>query len=166
VVIGRSCRASARFGALVGLALLMKALVPAGWMPVWEDGRLTIALCGGWVPAAAPDRASMDHGSHGAAAPGDPPMAHAGHGSHDAHQAHAPAGEVDHSQHEEERQGADQPCSFAAAGLSWTAPDAPGADVALTLGARGGAAPLPSAVAVGRGLAAPPPPPTGPPLLS
>lgn len=137
-------RARIRFAAVIAFALLLKALVPTGWMPAFEDGRITLRLCGGWMPATAINA----QGHHGMTMDpaASPPTA-------------------DHDRHGEEQQGSDQPCSFAAAGLSWTAPGpSPTADLPLPLAAL--RVTLSPAVSIGRGLAAPPPPSTGPPLLS
>ncbi|PZO81104.1 MAG: hypothetical protein DI632_00580 [Sphingomonas hengshuiensis] len=40
--------------AVICVALLMKALVPAGFMPAMIDGRFVIALCSGTEPVMAP----------------------------------------------------------------------------------------------------------------
>lgn len=61
-------RSHARLAALVlAAALLLRVLVPAGFMPTWVDGRVTLTICPGTTPAM-PAVAR-----HGAAMPG---MAH------------------------------------------------------------------------------------------
>jgi hypothetical protein len=124
-------------------ALLAKALVPAGWMPVFANGAISLQLCGGWTPAPAAHHAAQAHGQqaphHAATAPSED-------GGDDAQPT------------------ADQPCAFAAAALPWTPADAsaplpPPFFVPVVRR-------LAAAIGVGRGLAAPPPPSTGPPLLS
>ncbi len=69
------------------VALLMKALIPAGFMPAMVDGRFVIAVCSGTGPVVAP-----------------PPMAGmpgmtAHHGGHD--------------RHSEQHDNKPQPCAFA-----------------------------------------------------
>ena len=49
---------------LVGLGLLARVLVPAGWMPHVDDGGVRLVLCAG--PAAAPVSASDESMSGGA----------------------------------------------------------------------------------------------------
>lgn len=69
-------------------ALLVRMLVPAGFMPVVEDGRLTLAICSGYGPvAAAPAAHGMDHGG-----------------------GHAMAGMT---HHEDPQHQAQNPCAFA-----------------------------------------------------
>ena len=133
-------------GALIAAALLLKALVPAGWMPVFDNGNVMLRLCGGWAPAPAKDPAIQSHLAM--------TMDH-----------EVTASPAHHDQDDEERQSSDQPCSFAAGALSWTAPDALPAAV-LSLLRTAIVAAFPSTLAPGRGLAAPPPPSTGPPSLS
>lgn len=52
--------------ALVLAALAMRVIVPAGFMPVFDHGRVTLALCSGFAPApvAAPAHAAMPGMSH------------------------------------------------------------------------------------------------------
>lgn len=156
--------ASALLSLLLGIAFLSKALVPAGWMPAFDESGIRLVVCGGWAPAPEPaPRAILSHHS-----------ADAGHGAHHlatpAHDQHADASHVgdqgrrgghdEKSDHDRQ-----QPCTFAAAALPWLGGSDRAADfeplrqVAL-------APAFPPAVAVGRGLAAPPPPATGPPLLT
>lgn len=124
---------------LLAVVLCGKLLVPSGWMPVSTQAGLTIMLCSGDGPAQAwVDSAGKLH--HG----------------HKPNDSTKGDGTKDHSS------GKD-PCPYGAL----TAPAAIPAALALA------APPLPSApavppparaVAVGRGLAAPPPPATGPPV--
>ena len=119
------------------LALMLRALVPTGWMPVpTGGGGLGLAPCQAWSPAPAPAPAA--HGHH--AAPEQP--------RHDDHQNKP-----------------DQPCAFAGLSLSWTG-DLPGFDPPSppqSILAEPSTAPE---SAVARTLAAPPPPPTGPPAFA
>lgn len=132
--------------AVFALALLLKALVPAGWMPASDHGAITLRLCGGRTLAPEDrSRLQLRYGltiDHEATAP----LSHSG-------------------QHDEKRQGGDPSCWFAAASLAWTfADDSPTAQTRLA--AAGIVPTVPPGVAIGRGLAAPPPPATGPPILS
>ncbi len=70
-----------------------------------------------------------------------------------------------HHHHGKAGHGADQPCAFAGLGLAMAEPLSP---PRLVPPAPGRTTPhaIHAAVAVGRGLAAPPPPSTGPPLLA
>ncbi|MDJ0275517.1 hypothetical protein QLH51_01670 [Sphingomonas sp. 2R-10] len=57
---------------MICVALLMKALVPAGFMPAMVDGRFVIAICSGTGPVSASPpamagmagMAGMTHGGH------------------------------------------------------------------------------------------------------
>ncbi|MDQ8755634.1 hypothetical protein RCO27_05280 [Sphingosinicella sp. LHD-64] len=125
--------------ALLGGALFLRALIPAGWMPVRTTEGFVIELCSGRMPG------------------GDSTQAQAARQLLDA----ALAGtEQDHD--ETPSSPNDQPCTFAGLALSWVAPDQP---VGL-IPAPGPAdiRPIALVAAVGRGLPAPPPPSTGPPL--
>lgn len=126
--IGSGKRGGVVVATLLALALLVRLIVPSGWMPVVGNGyAITLCTGSGMVSAWVDDKGVVHKDSKG-------PV-----------------------------QKADHPCTFA--GFS--------ADLASA-----GALPLldgfiafvdlivvdtPRAVAVGRGLAAPPPPPTGPP---
>jgi len=82
---------------LIGCALLMKILVPAGFMPVMTNGVMRIAICGGSVaadpaPAAMP-MSKMMHAPMSAAMPG-----------------------MTHDQDKPDHQGREMPCAFS--GLS------------------------------------------------
>lgn len=137
-----------RIAALIALALLLKALVPAGWMPAFEGGALTLRVCGAWAEGIdRPQPSGSGHGHHTG------PTAH---GSHAAHN--------DEPQHHGEGPGTEQPCAFAATGQS-DGPTGPNVET-LPLATQSAAPVFPHTVALGRGLAAPPPPSTGPPHLS
>ncbi|PSJ39383.1 hypothetical protein [Allosphingosinicella deserti] len=123
----------------VGSVLLLRLLVPVGWMPVFEGGQIRLALCAGWAPG-----------------PVASPSAHAG---HSAHHDESPA-----PSHDTGNQGHDAPCTFASASLPWLGIDAIALEPVINANAAAGVLALVSAP--GRGLAAPPPPSTGPPLLS
>ncbi|WP_294321440.1 hypothetical protein [uncultured Sphingomonas sp.] len=90
---------------VIAVALLMKAVVPAGFMPMLVEGRVVIALCSGFGPvppiAAGSAMAGMHHGT----------AMDAAHGAHDR---------KDGGQHDNKP----QPCAFS--GLS--APSLGGAD--------------------------------------
>lgn len=129
---------------LLGAALLFKGLVPAGWMPAYEDGRLGIILCSGWRPA--PPEPVAAHGAH--------------HAGHEAPQPSHHSGSGDDPQHDTQ-----QPCTFAGATMPWLGAAEAGPQLAALLPRETGSS-FPLIVSVGRGLAAPPPPATGPPLLA
>lgn len=117
---------------VLALAVMLKLLVPQGWMPSPGGG---LMLCPDQVPAAAA------------------PMAHRGHHAMPADQ------QPEHAMPDGER------CAFAGLGLA-AAPAAPMPVLALPRPLRTALVSRPYAVAVGRGLAAPPPPATGPPALT
>lgn len=111
---------------LVACALLMRMLVPAGWMPSTERG-FAIMMCSS--AGAAPVWVSLDE--------------------------HAP-----------KPQRHDQPCTFAAFAVAIVVP-ADSGPLPLPALASTAVFALPIAgLAIGRGLAAPPPPPTGPPAIA
>lgn len=114
--------------ALLLLALAMRVLVPAGWMPS-VDGR-AITLCTG---TGAVEAWVADDGTIHKKAPG------------------------------ETGKGA-EPCVFAGLGAALLTPDPPVAPPTLFAAPVAAVLAVP-AVAIGRGLAAPPPPPTGPPAI-
>jgi hypothetical protein len=137
------CPRRGRVLALLALALLVRALTPSGWMPVFENGTIALRLCNGVGPVAA-----------------KAPAAHSGrHVSADHHGA-GHHGEANGKEHSEPR----QPCPFAIASLPGAIPQPILAPEPIAVTA--GALLLPLATAVGMGLAAPPPPARGPPPLS
>jgi hypothetical protein len=113
---------------LFACALLVRLLVPAGWMPAADASGAHLVMCDGG--AAAMPAHGMDHGKA--------PMHHQG--------------------------PSDHPCSFAG---PVAAIDTPLVAVPLPpVAPRYALAIERRAGAVGRGLAAPPPPPTGPPAFA
>ena len=56
---------------LFALAMAMKVLIPAGFMPIIEDGRIVISLCSGTGPMKmmmampGPDHGKSDENQHG-----------------------------------------------------------------------------------------------------
>jgi len=125
--------------AILACALALRLLIPAGWMPIADAQGMHLVLCSG----SGPLEPATSH-----AMPAMMGMHHGGHAQHDHHHHGMP----------------DHPCAFAGLGLAMAEPVLPLlalAPIALeTL-----VAPMPAAVSIGRGLAAPPPPPTGPPTL-
>ncbi|HEY6916776.1 MAG TPA: hypothetical protein VI381_03975 [Allosphingosinicella sp.] len=123
---------------LIGCALLIRALLPSGWMPATQGG-FSFILCSGWT--SAQESAAMAESAYRA----------------DMIERLGRAGK------DGGRTAADEPCAFSGLAMAWT-----GAEGAPRLSSPVVApAPLflTLIVAVGRGLAAPPPPSTGPPLL-
>ena len=121
---------------LVGCALLLRIVVPAGWMPQAAAGQLTLSWCadsGYGGPAALTEARALL-----AKAVGTP----------------APA---------EHQKSPDQPCAFAMAAQP-LAPTDPLA-LPVPLPAAEPIRAVPFATRPGAGLAAPPPLATGPPLL-
>lgn len=77
------------------LAMVVKLLVPVGWMPVFDGSRIGLELCGGYAP---------------------PPVA--------AHAMHHMGGtHTDHRSHDKHR--AELPCPYAALAFAATDVDAP-----------------------------------------
>jgi hypothetical protein len=123
---------------LLGLVFVLKALVPAGWMPVFGPDGVRLQLCGGWGGTSDPIAASTVTEAH-------------------AHQASASSrGDGDRS-HE---QSTHQPCTYAAMAMGWLPVDEARVPAPVIPSLMGTSLPT---VQVGRGLAAPPPPSTGPP---
>ncbi|WP_238475461.1 DUF2946 family protein [Sphingomonas cavernae] len=117
---------------IVACALLLRILVPAGWMPSTSaDGAMRITLCTGQG------------------------MVEAWVGKDGTLQDKAP---------QKSEPKTDQPCSFAGLGIALDAAPAIALDAPIFFVAAAAIA-LPAAVAIGRGLAAPPPPATGPPAI-
>lgn len=132
---------------LLGLGLLARALVPAGWMPIADAQGIRLILCSGWQEVAPPP--SHDSGHNGS-----------GHGHHMA-PSHG-SGHDTGEQGKKADHGA--PCTFAASALNVPIPQQPAVLLAAPVITYLAAAY--SLVRVGQGLAAPPPPSTGPPSLS
>lgn len=114
--------------AFVALSLLLRIMVPAGWMPASERGGYAIALCTGMGAVSAwVDAQGKVHKEK----PGDAK--------------------------------ADHPCVFSGFAAAIDLPAFEGALIIPPLPVGSLLGPLAVTAAVGRGLAAPPPPPTGPP---
>lgn len=126
------------FMILLGLALLMQAIVPAGWMPAHAANGIAIELCSGRMPAA-----------------NDPQM-QAARDLLDVALAQIPTNK--------DANDDEQPCVFA--GLSPVAAASVTLTIPLPAAAPEANAPRSYAVNIGQGLPAPPPPSTGPPSLS
>ena len=126
--------------ALVALAMVVRVLVPAGWMPVADASGAHLVLCDGGMVA--------------------PPMTMAETGA----MAKAMTGAMTHGKAPMHHQGpSDHPCAFAG---PVAAVETPQLVVPLAPTApRHMVATVHLVDAVGRGLAAPPPPPTGPPAF-
>ena len=125
--------------ALLACALLLRLLVPAGWMPVSDANGVHLTLCSGTGPMTMPSMAAMAPGKTMAG------MAH-----------HMPTDEQGAPEH---------PCAFAHLGLAIAETRLPALMLPVapaTLVPAG----LAMLVSVGRGLAAPPPPQTGPPAIA
>lgn len=124
----------------LAVSLLVKLLVPTGWMPVFDGRHIWLEMCGSFGPPPPAMQEAM------------------------AEAAHRMAGHDDGSGNQRDKTSPDQPCAYA--GLSFAALDAfvqplaPPPIVAVVL------VPAMLMAAVGRGLAAPPPPSTGPPSLT
>ncbi|WP_129791270.1 hypothetical protein [Sphingosinicella sp. CPCC 101087] len=124
---------------LIGCALLLRGLIPAGWMPASSGDGFVLELCSGRMPGGAPEELRAARELLDAAL----------------------AGAAEHRD-KDEGSAKDQPCTFAAFAPAWAGPAAfasppppPASTEALPPALMG---------AVGRGLPAPPPPATGPPL--
>jgi hypothetical protein len=123
--------------AVLALALLARLAVPAGWMPVTDAHGARLTICTGAGPLDAPEHVM----------PGMTDMT----GMH-----HAPGdNKQDHGDHV---------CPFTGVAMALAAPTLPTLDLPPIIENEGTQSPR-FAVAVGRGLAAPPPPATGPPSL-
>lgn len=119
-------------------ALLLRLAIPEGWMPVQDASGWRLTICSGMGPVDA--------------------MPHVMPGMQMDHGAHkAPAGDHDNA--------GSHVCAFAGPGLATaTSLLTPLPIVAPIFAAI--ELPLHDVVAIGRGLAAPPPPPTGPPATA
>lgn len=128
--------------ALIGAAMLVRALVPMGWMPVRTADGFTIQLCAGLTPGVDPNAITT---------------------ANELLQA-ALAGAVQQQDDHNDRSDLNDqlPCTFA--GLTPFAPPAGLATFVAPLPAAAPVQPLALTAAIGRGLPAPPPPATGPPL--
>lgn len=133
---------------LAAVALLIRSLVPSGYMlaPGHSDHAWPVVLCDGFGPAAPPAPLVHPDAHHEAAE-------HQASASH--HEGHDEAPSPGHKR--------EQPCAFSGLGTSVTPPDASLPISLILTSAATVLLPAPT-IGVGRGLAAPPPPPTGPPL--
>lgn len=122
---------------LLAGAMLLRLLVPQGWMPVSDGSGYHLTLCSGAGPVAP-----LAHPTK---------MSASMHGRH-----HMPPGQ-DHPNN-------DHPCAFCALSHAMANPVLPALPLAIGIEADVLVAVRPL-VGIGRGLAAPPPPATGPPLL-
>lgn len=118
-------------------AILVRALIPTGWMPIADAQGFRIVLCSGAGPMAPTANVPMDHAMVG------------------MHHDRSP---------EHHNQGPEHPCAFAGVTAAIEAPRlaAPLPPVRI----RATPAPPRALIAVGHGLAAPPPPQTGPPTFA
>ncbi len=121
---------------LFACAMLVRALIPTGWMPIADAQGFRILLCSGTGPAMPTAKAPMDH---------------------------AMAGMHHEKSSEHHSQGPEHPCAFAGVtpaidSPTLAAPLPPVHIRATPVLAR-------TRVTVGHGLAAPPPPQTGPPTF-
>jgi len=137
-VLRRSPARHTSVAALLAFALIVKLLLPTGWMPVFGSRGITLEMCGSYGPPPPALAKAM------------------------AQAAHRMAGHDEHKQHD--KQAHDQPCAYA--GLSFAAIDADAPPAPVAPPHAEPLAPTSFAVAIGRGLAAPPPPSTGPPVLA
>jgi hypothetical protein len=135
-------QANASLLALIGAALLLRAFVPAGWMPVRSADGFAIELCSGLT------------------AGGDPRDVRAARELLDA----ALAGAAQDDEHEDQPGPSGQLCLFA--GLAHAAPPPAPVDSVAPAPPAELIASFAHVAAVGRGLSAPPPPATGPPLFA
>ena len=132
---------------VLGLGLLMRALVPAGWMPAVDAQGIRLVLCDGWQDVT-PE--TSHGGGHSVSADGHQMSAsHVG-----GHEQGDKSKKADHS----------APCTFAASALNVPLPSQVALPTAMPVLDLVSAAF--SLVRVGQGLAAPPPPSTGPPSIS
>lgn len=116
--------------------MLLRLLVPQGWMPVTDGSGFHLTLCSGSGPVAKPARLSE--------------MSASMHGRH-----HMPPGQ-DHP-------NGDHPCAFGGLSHALANPVLPAFSPAVGI-EQDVLATLFWLIGIGHGLAAPPPPATGPPL--
>ncbi len=126
--------------ALIGVAMLVRALVPMGWMPVRSADGFAIELCAGLN--------------------GDPRNTEAANSLLKTALAGSAQSGDDHGDHPES--GDPPPCTFA--GLTPFVPPTKADVLAAPAPIAAPALPFALVGAIGRGLPAPPPPATGPPL--
>lgn len=162
---------------LFAVALLFKALIPAGYMIDLARALTTawpIVLCPSGMPASALDptpaqavAATIDHSQHRGHA-NHIAATHAGHGDEhhvattDDHTPQSSGAPADHQDGNHENKAGEH-CAFS--GLGASALDPPVAALPLRLPAMVATPTAVGLAMVGHGLAAPPPPATGPPTL-
>ncbi len=134
--------ANAMLCALISATLLLRAFVPAGWMPAQAADGWAIELCAGMAPGASPRGAEAARELFEAALAGTA----------------QPAGDDD-DRHDP---GDQPPCTFAS--LTPFTPPPLAATPIAPVATQASIQPLALVAAIGRGLPAPPPPATGPPL--
>lgn len=122
--------------AILAGAVLMRVLIPQGWMPVETADGWRITICTGMGPM----RMEM---------PGA--MASAMNAMH-------------HGQPGHDQGGSDHPCAFAGFAMALDEPPLPMLDLPRFV-AQAWLPVIVATVGIGRGLAAPPPPATGPPAI-
>lgn len=121
--------------AVLACAMLLRLLVPAGWMPVADANGVHLTPCSGTGPMTMPMASGQT-------------MAGTAH--------HMPS----------DQQGApEHPCAFGHLSLAIAEPEWPALILPITPATLVPAG-LAALVSIGRGLAAPPPPPTGPPAIA
>lgn len=122
---------------LFACAMLVRVLIPTGWMPIADAQGFHIVLCSGAGPMTPAANVSLDHAMAGM--------------HHDPSPEH-------HSQ------GPEHPCAFAGVTAAIEAPTL--AAPLPPVRTRATPAPTRALITVGHGLAAPPPPQTGPPTFA
>lgn len=138
---------------LLAVTLLMKLLVPVGYMATATAAGFRFELCSGvrGQPVSMPQAGAHDQQA----------------GNHHMADHHAASGErqaAGESHDKGHGSKPDMPCAFAGVTAAADGAASPALEAPLQVPSTD-SAPRPLAVAVGRGLAAPPPPATGPPLL-
>lgn len=134
-------------GLLLALALLVRLLVPTGWMPEIDANGLRLTWCGSAGPPPPAFLAAMAETAERLS-------------------LHGGVLEPEHggNQHgDREKPGGDQPCAYA--GLAFAAVEPVVEALDASVDDHDPALPPAMGATVGRGLAAPPPPSTGPPHL-
>lgn len=122
--------------AMIACALLVRVLIPQGWMPAQTADGWQITICTGTGPMQMEMPASMASAMKG---------------------MHHGSGDQDHN-------ASDHPCAFSSLAMALDEPPLPVLDLPkMTVGAW--LTGLPTVIGVGHGLAAPPPPATGPPSI-
>ncbi len=121
---------------MIACALLARVLIPQGWMPVETDRGWQISICGGTGPVEMA---------------ASPVLA-------------AAVKAMRHGSDEQDTNANDHACTFSGLTVALDGPPVPILDHPSLSAANWSPRAIP-AIAVGRGLAAPPPPSTGPPSI-